>query len=73
MHAVNQSILVACRVGVPLSIVTLSIAVLGFGGSASAKPRASFSATHTVQACAVKGGKQRGSLRLVSAGEMQTG
>jgi len=52
--------------GVPFSAAILLLA-LCVACPASAKPRASPTGVRTVQACAVKAGKHRGSLRLISA------
>ncbi len=69
MHAVTQSKSATRLWGAPLSAAILLLALLGACGSASAKPRASSTAVHAVQACAVKAGKHRGALRLISAGK----
>ncbi len=69
MHAITRSQSAAHRWGAPLSAAILMFAFFVACSPASAKPRASSTATHTVQACAVKAGKHRGSLRLVSAGK----
>jgi hypothetical protein len=69
MHAVTQSKSVTRHLGAPLSVAILLLAFIGTCASASAKPRASSTAVHTVQACAVKSGKRRGSLRLIPAGK----
>jgi hypothetical protein len=69
MHAITQSKSAARLFGALFSAAILLLALCVACGSASAKPRASSAAVHTVQACAVKAGKHRGSLRLVSAGK----
>lgn len=69
MYAIAQSKFVTCLFGVPFSAAILLFALCVACSPASAKPRASSAGVHTVQACAVKAGKQRGSLRLISAGK----
>lgn len=68
MCAVAQSKSATRLFGTTFSAAILLLALCVACGSASAKPRASSAAVHTVQACAVKAGKHRGSLRLISAG-----
>jgi hypothetical protein len=69
MHAITQTKFAVRLLGAPLSVAVLLLALCVFCSSAGAKPRASSTAVHTVQACAVKSGKRRGSLRLISAGK----
>jgi hypothetical protein len=69
MYAIAQSKSAARLFGVPFSAAILLFALCVACGPASAKPRASSAGVHTVQACAVKAGKHRGSLRLISAGK----
>jgi hypothetical protein len=69
MHATTQTKFAVRLLGAPLSVAVLLLALCVFCSSAGAKPRASSTAVHTVQACAVKSGKRRGSLRLISAGK----
>jgi hypothetical protein len=69
MHAITRLESATRSFGPPLSVVILLLALLVVCGSASAKPQASSAAVHTVQACAVKAGKHRGSLRLITAGK----
>ncbi len=52
MHAVTQSKFATRIWGAPLSVAILLLALLGAYGSASATPRASSPAVHTVQASA---------------------
>jgi hypothetical protein len=67
MYAITQSKSAIRRLAAPFSTTVLMLALCIACSPASAKPRAS-SAVRTVQACAVKAGKHRGSLRLISAG-----
>jgi hypothetical protein len=69
MHAINQSRSVVCPLGAVLSIVSLLAALFVLDGSAEAKPSPSSVGVNTVQACAAKAGKSRGSLRLVPLGK----
>ncbi len=69
MYAIAQSKSATRLFGVPFSAAILLLALCVACSPASAKPRASSAGVHTVQACAVKAGKQRGSLRLISAGK----
>jgi hypothetical protein len=69
MHAITQSKSTARPFGTLFSAAILLLALCIACSPASAKPRASSAAVHTVQACAVKAGKHRGSLRLISAGK----
>ncbi len=69
MYAIAQSKSATRLFGVPFSAAILLFALCVACSPASAKPRASSAGVHTVQACAVKVGKHRGSLRLVSAGK----
>jgi hypothetical protein len=69
MHTINQSRSVVRPLGAALSIVALLTALFVLNGSAGAEPAAGYAGTSTVQACAVKAGKHRGSMRLVPAGK----
>jgi len=69
MHAITQSKSTARLFGTLFSAAILLLALCIACSPASAKPRASSAAVHTVQACAVKAGKHRGSLRLISVGK----
>lgn len=69
MYPIAQSKSVTRLFGAPLSAAILLFALFATCSSASAKPPASSTGVHTVQACAVKAGKRRGSLRLISAGK----
>lgn len=69
MYAIAQSKSATRLFGVPFSAAILLLALCVACSPASAKPRASSAGVHTVQACAVKAGKHRGSLRLISAGK----
>jgi collagen triple helix repeat protein len=65
MHAITQS-----KSATPLWEASLSVALVLLALSlACGTASASSTAAHTVQACAVKAGKHRGALRLVSAGK----
>jgi len=69
MYAIRQSTFGTRLWGAPLSAAILLFAFVCACGSANAKPGASSATVHTVQACAVKAGKHRGSLRLISTGK----
>jgi hypothetical protein len=69
MHPITRSKSAARLFGEPLLAAILLFALCLACSPASAKPRPSSAAAHTVQACAVKAGKHRGSLRLISAGK----
>lgn len=69
MHAITRSQSVAHRWAAPFSAAILMLAFFIACSPAGAKPRAGSTATYAVQACVVKAGKHRGSLRLVSAGK----
>ncbi len=69
MYAIRQSKFGTRLWGAPLSAAILLLVFVCVCGSANAKPRASSATVHTVQACAVKAGKHRGSLRLISTGK----
>jgi hypothetical protein len=69
MHAITQSKSAIRFFGALFSAAILLLALCVACSPASAKPRMSSTAVHTVQACAVKSGKRRGSLRLISAGK----
>ncbi len=69
MDAITQSKSASRLFAVPFSAAILLFTLLVACSPASAKPRASSASPHTVQACAVKVGKHRGSLRLISAGK----
>jgi hypothetical protein len=69
MYAIAQSKSATRFFGVSFSAAILLFALCVACSPASAKPRAISAGVHTVQACAVKAGKQRGSLRLISAGK----
>jgi hypothetical protein len=65
MYAVTRSKITARPLGALLSTAILLLGLSYACSPANAKP----SAVHSVQACAVKAGKYRGALRLVSAGK----
>jgi hypothetical protein len=69
MYAIAQSKSATRLFGVPFSAAALLFALCVACSPASAKPPASSAEVHTVQACAVKAGKHRGSLRLISVGK----
>jgi len=69
MYTIAQSKSATRLFGVPFSAAILLFALCVACSPASAKPRPSSAGVHTVQACAVKVGKHRGSLRLISAGK----
>lgn len=69
MHAITQLKSASRFFGILFSTAILLLVFCVACGPASAKPQASSTAMHKVQACAVKAGKHRGSLRLISAGK----
>jgi hypothetical protein len=69
MHASTQSKYLTRVLGAPLPVAILLLAFCFACGPANAKPRASSATVHTVQACALKAGKHRGSMRLIPAGK----
>lgn len=69
MHANTQSRYFIRVLAAPLPIAIVLLALCYACSPADAKPRESSATVRTVQACAVKAGKHRGSLRLVSAGK----
>lgn len=69
MQANTQSKSVIHVFGALLSAAILLFSLCLACGSAEAKPRAGAATVRTVQACVVKAGKHRGSLRLISAGK----
>jgi hypothetical protein len=69
MYALNRPKSATRLFGVPFSAAVLLLVLCVACGPAGAKPRSSSAGVHTVQVCAVKAGKHRGSLRLISAGK----
>jgi collagen triple helix repeat protein len=69
MHALTRLKSAARLPVVPFPAAILLLAFWVACSPASAKPRASSAGVNTVQACAIKAGKHRGSLRLISAGK----